>query len=371
VNANFSVPSPLPSSSEMSIAVALWSLPLPAGKKVKFHAVGDVRITNAALDADIADANARSVVKFTYELPQPMDEDDDDEEEEPKMEKTTTILCALTPGKIEQATLDLILTEEDDFVFENVGKNLIYLTGNYIEQPHDEPPEGYDSDDSDDDEGYPLQDVSSDVEIDPRELDLVDSDSDDEKDDSHRFEEVKDKDAPKSKKRPRDSEAAEAEGEEKKPSKKEKKTLKKQKADDGKAVPSGESNGEEKPPKEKKEKKADKEDDLKELPSGLQMMDVKVGSGKVAKKGDMVSMRYFGKFTDGKVFDKNIKGKPFSFKLGAGEVIKGWDEGIVGMSPGGERLLIVPPKLGYGNRKIDGIPAGSTLRFECKLIEIK
>lgn len=53
----------------------------------------------------------------------------------------------------------------------------------------------------------------------------------------------------------------------------------------------------------------------------------------------------------------------FSFKLGVGEVIKGWDEGIVGMKVGGERLLTVPPKLGYGNRKSDGIPAGSTLRF--------
>jgi len=93
--------------------------------------------------------------------------------------------------------------------------------------------------------------------------------------------------------------------------------------------------------------------------------------GRPQKKGDMVSMRYIGKFTDGKVFDKNVKGKPFSFKLGAGEVIKGWDEGIAGMQAGGERLLVVPPKLGYGNRKIDGIPAGSTLRFECKLIEIK
>jgi len=84
-----------------------------------------------------------------------------------------------------------------------------------------------------------------------------------------------------------------------------------------------------------------------------------------------VSMRYVGKLPNGKIFDSNTKGKPFTFKLGVGEVIKGWDEGVAGMKVGGERLLIIPPSLGYGNRKLDGIPPNSTLRFEIKLLDMK
>lgn len=86
----------------MSLTTACRSLPVPAGKKVKFHAIGDVRITNAALGEDIADEKARSTIKLTYENIAPADIDDveEDEEEELKAEKVTTVLCALTPGKV-------------------------------------------------------------------------------------------------------------------------------------------------------------------------------------------------------------------------------------------------------------------------------
>jgi len=82
-------------------------------------------------------------------------------------------------------------------------------------------------------------------------------------------------------------------------------------------------------------------------------------------------MRYIGKLENGEIFDSNTKGKPFTFRLGAGEVIKGWDQGLEGMKLGGERLLIIPPSLGYGKRKMDGIPPNSTLRFEVKLVDMK
>jgi len=82
-------------------------------------------------------------------------------------------------------------------------------------------------------------------------------------------------------------------------------------------------------------------------------------------------MRYIGKLQNGKVFDSNTKGKPFTFHLGKGEVIKGWDEGIVGMQVGGERLLVIPSHMAYGNKSMDDIPAKSTLIFECKLVQIK
>jgi FK506-binding nuclear protein len=81
--------------------------------------------------------------------------------------------------------------------------------------------------------------------------------------------------------------------------------------------------------------------------------------------------RYIGKLDNGKQFDANTGGSPFSFALGRGEVIKGWDEGLVGMAVGGERKLTIPANLAYGNQKIPGIPKGSTLNFEVKLLAIK
>lgn len=78
-------------------------------------------------------------------------------------------------------------------------------------------------------------------------------------------------------------------------------------------------------------------------------------------------MRYIGKLTNGKVFDSNTKGKPFSFKLGRGEVIKGWDEGVTGMKIGEERRLTCPPQLAYGSRGAPpDIPKNATLVFDIK-----
>ncbi|KAF3941506.1 Helicase [Dactylella cylindrospora] len=104
---------------------------------------------------------------------------------------------------------------------------------------------------------------------------------------------------------------------------------------------------------------------------GVKIEDHKLGSGPEAKRGQKVSMRYIGKLTDGKVFDSNKKGKPFTFQLGKGDVIKGWDIGVAGMKVGGERKLVIPPNLAYGNKSLPGIPKNSTLVFEVKLLEVK
>ncbi|KAK6519849.1 peptidylprolyl isomerase fpr4 [Arthrobotrys conoides] len=104
---------------------------------------------------------------------------------------------------------------------------------------------------------------------------------------------------------------------------------------------------------------------------GVKIEDHKLGSGPEAKKGQKVSMRYIGKLTDGKVFDSNKKGKPFTFNLGKGDVIKGWDIGVAGMKVGGERKLVIPSNLAYGSKALPGIPKNSTLVFEVKLLEIK
>jgi len=108
------------------------------------------------------------------------------------------------------------------------------------------------------------------------------------------------------------------------------------------------------------------------MPSGLIIEDKKVGSGPQAKAGNRVGMRYVGRLMNGKMFDSNTKGKPFAFKLGKGEVISGWDEGVKGMQVGGERRLTCPPKMAYGSRGAPpDIPGNSTLVFDVKLVEIK
>lgn len=97
---------------------------------------------------------------------------------------------------------------------------------------------------------------------------------------------------------------------------------------------------------------------------------------KVAKKGDVLSMNYTGRLTDGTVFDSNVDPKfnhvePFEFTLGAGQVIAGWDEGLVGMKVGEKKTLTISPEKGYGARAVGPIPANSTLIFEVELVAIK
>ena len=125
------------------------------------------------------------------------------------------------------------------------------------------------------------------------------------------------------------------------------------------------------------------------LQDGVKIDDKKLGTGPACKKGNKVSMRYIGKLDNGKVFDglstqffhsfrtpmltfipANKKGPPFTFTLGGGEVIKGWDSGIPGMSVGGERRVTVPAKLAYGNKGTGGIPPNSQLTFDVKLLNI-
>ena len=106
--------------------------------------------------------------------------------------------------------------------------------------------------------------------------------------------------------------------------------------------------------------------------SGLQYWDIKEGTGDVAKAGKQVKVHYTGWLADGKKFDSSVdRGEPFSFPLGAGKVIKGWDEGVQGMKVGGKRQLRIPPDLGYGARGAGGlIPPNSTLVFDVELLEI-
>jgi len=107
--------------------------------------------------------------------------------------------------------------------------------------------------------------------------------------------------------------------------------------------------------------------------SGLQYKDITPGTGTAAKAGDTVTVDYTGTLSDGKKFDSSLdRATPFTFHLGAGQVIKGWDEGVAGMSIGQERILVIPASLGYGAAGAGGvIPGNATLQFAVKLQAIQ
>ncbi|MGB0115470.1 MAG: FKBP-type peptidyl-prolyl cis-trans isomerase [Terriglobales bacterium] len=107
--------------------------------------------------------------------------------------------------------------------------------------------------------------------------------------------------------------------------------------------------------------------------SGLQYWDIKVGTGTVAEAGHKVRVDYTGWLTDGKKFDSSVgTGRPFEFMLGAGQVIKGWDQGVAGMKVGGKRQLRIPPDLAYGAKGYPGaIPPNATLSYDVQLVDVR
>ncbi len=102
----------------------------------------------------------------------------------------------------------------------------------------------------------------------------------------------------------------------------------------------------------------------------LQIEDLVVGTGATAVAGDTVTVNYTGSFTNGQVFDTSIGKAPFTFRLGVGAVIPGFDQGVTGMKVGGKRRLTIPPNLAYGSTGQGSIPPNATLVFEVDLLSI-
>ncbi len=109
------------------------------------------------------------------------------------------------------------------------------------------------------------------------------------------------------------------------------------------------------------------------LKSGLKYIDVEVGEGSAAVSGKEVTVHYTGTFPNGKKFDSSVdRDEPFTFQLGAGRVIKGWDEGVAGMRIGGKRKLIIPSELAYGKRGAGAvIPPDAILHFDVELLGVE
>ncbi|KAF9195270.1 peptidylprolyl isomerase fpr4 [Haplosporangium sp. Z 767] len=287
------------------------------------------------------------------------------------VDKKTFVLCSLISGKVEQQTLDLVFTEGEEITFSVSGVNSVHLSGNYL--PEDDGMD-YDSDE---------EDIYGDMDGDEDEEEEEDEEEDEEDDEEDDEEEQDDNvivtkgakrvaqqtAAPEKKQKVTEEKAV--------PVKKEaaKKEAAAKKEQPKKEQPKKEVKKEE-PKKEQPKKEAKneepKKDNKKVLANGLIIEDVKVGTGAAAKSGKKIGMRYIGRLTNGKVFDKNTSGKPFNFNLGRGEVIKGWDLGIQGMMLGGERRLTIPPALAYGAQGAPpDIPRNATLVFEVKLVTLK
>ena len=102
----------------------------------------------------------------------------------------------------------------------------------------------------------------------------------------------------------------------------------------------------------------------------LEIADLTIGTGAVAASGDTLTVNYTGSLTNGTVFDTSVGRAPFSFRLGAGQVIQGWDQGLIGMRVGGKRRLTIPPNLAYGSQGQGSIPGNATIKFDVDLLSI-
>jgi FK506-binding nuclear protein len=328
-----------------------------------------------------------------------MDDESDDESEE-GLDLDESVICTLNAEQTFQQPLDITICEGERVFFKATGNYTIYLTGNYVislDEANDQDRDDYDEDDEDEYDLSPDED-----ELD---LDEIMAMNDDESDDLDGMEDPRitevesEEEAPKlvEAKKGKNKRAAEEESLDdmiakgaKKAEKAEptltKAQQKKLKKNNGDAA-AVEAKKEERKKEAKTDKKVQFAKNLEQGPTpsgdkptgtlgvkevrGVKIDDKKLGKGTAARSGNTVAMRYIGKLEDGKVFDSNKKGKPFSFKLGKGEVIKGWDIGIAGMAPGGERRITIPANLAYGKKALPGIPANSKLIFDVKLLEIK
>ncbi|XP_002991761.2 peptidyl-prolyl cis-trans isomerase FKBP53 [Selaginella moellendorffii] len=320
-------------------------------------------------------------------------------------------VCSLKPGLHETCYLDLNF--EDDVVFSVTGSTPIHLSGYYMEPFSDEDDDesydgeedefdqdfivdpGEEDDDEEDDEdleeerlgsGVKIEEITNDDEPEkalpaPAKANTETQPAQDQKDDKEEEEEEEkseDEDGfalpskrkaasaelPKKSAKTSVSDTPTSPGE----AKKNKKKKGKKAANQEEGVPEGNGDGK---LQEKKARKKDKA--AKKFPNGLEVQDLALGKpdGKQAKPGKKVLINYVGKLkSNGKIFDSTIGRKPFRFRLGVNEVVKGFDVGVNGMRVGDKRRVVIPPSMGYGARAVGSIPPNSWLVFEIELVDV-
>ncbi|KAG2172883.1 hypothetical protein INT43_000233 [Umbelopsis isabellina] len=371
------------------------------------------RVTMAAL-GEVLHGDGRSVVKVV-------------------VDSKEFVLCSLCPDKREQQSLDHTFVEGEEVTFMATGKNTVHLTGNYVpdqEEDEDEmeiPPElaalaarmqaGQEIDADEDVDGMTGATVQSneltkllnpgvdvlDSDEDDDDYESGDSDDDGEEDDEDEDDEQDDEVAAEANDvEEEDEDEEEEDDDEDEDEEMITAVLNGEDSDESDDASEGESE-EEESEEEIDEKALAKEilaknkrspmeasdvpvakkqkaevsakpatNSVRNLSNGMIIEELKAGKGEKAKAGKRVSMRYIGKLQNGKVFDKNVSGSPFTFSLGRGEVIKGWDIGVAGLQVGGERKLTIPAALAYGKRGSPPvIPPNATLIFTVKLLAIK
>ncbi|KAI1356846.1 hypothetical protein F5Y01DRAFT_266003 [Xylaria sp. FL0043] len=369
-------------------------------KKAKAEALRKLIAAAEAEDSDeeMDDGDAKPNGKTKKKGKEPATSSDDEDDEsvsDSDIDLEELVLCTLDTERHYQQPLDITISPEEQVFFIVKGTHSIHLTGNYVVDLETEA-SSEDEDEDDDDYDFPAGiDGIDDYDTDSDELDDLQDPRITEVDSDEEEEAPKLVESKKGKKRSAEDAAESLDNliakanatEEGKLSKKQQKKLKNNK---GEAVAKEQAKAE--TPKDasaKTDKKVQFAKNLEQGPTGpaaaaekgatlgvkvvqgVTVDDRKLGTGRVVKKGNRVEVRYIGKLTDGKVFDSNKKGKPFSFKAGTGEVIKGWDIGVQGMSVGGERRLTIPAHLAYGSKAQPGIPANSQLIFDIKLLGIK
>ena len=297
--------------------------------------------------------------------------EEDEDEDEVDDEFQECVLATLSPESGFQQTLDITIAPEEDVQFVVTGSYTISLSGNYIKHPFDTPIEGLDSDEEDEGD-YDEDDEDINDLIDDADEEIADMDEEqlsDELDDLEeasdiegRIEElVAEEEAQAAAAAAADKNSKKQNNKRKQEQEEEQKNKKAKKVEFKKGLEEG-------PTKKAQQQQKPK---AKTLAGGIVVEDRVTGKGGLAKKGSRIGMRYIGKLKNGKVFDKNTSGKPFTFKLGQGEVIKGWDIGVAGMAVGGERRIVIPAPYAYGKQALPGIPANSELTFDVKLVSMK
>ncbi|KAL6931891.1 hypothetical protein ACO0OL_003359 [Hanseniaspora opuntiae] len=316
------------------------------------------------------------------------DSEDEENKEDEKGDEDEIIeefvVATLSPEGKTQQTVDLIISPDEDIAFVATGSYRVDILGNYVTHPYDFS-ENEDEGEYNSEDEYSDEYGSEDDEVDELDSEDDDLDSEDEAYIQKALEDIEDSSDVEGKineligevaaKRNRATIEELPEESEEKPAKE----TKKQKKEDAKKV-AFKKDLVEGPSASKKEQKkkevpppAPQKPKAKQLEGGVVIEDRTVGKGRQCKKGDKVGMRYIGKLkkNEKKVFDKNVKGKPFVFNLGKGDVIKGWDIGVAGMAVGGERRIIIPAAYAYGRTALPGIPANSDLIFDVKLVSMK